>query len=134
MISREKMRRVLERLASLGVHRDDLEESFVRGSGAGGQKINKTSSTVVLRHLPTGIEVRCQEERSLTQNRCLARIELCEKIESRRLRQKLAKAAAVSRQRAKNRRHSAAEKARLLESKRRRSQTKRLRGKPRNDD
>ena len=134
MISRDKIRQVLERLASLGVHKDDLEESFVRGSGAGGQKINKTSSTVVLRHGPTGIEVRCQQERSRAQNRYLARAELCEKIEAWRLRRKQAKAAAVSRQRARTRRRSAAEKAKMVESKRRRGETKRLRHKPGSDE
>jgi peptide chain release factor len=45
-----------ERMAGLGIREDDLEESFIRGTGAGGQKINKTSSTVVLRHKPSGIE------------------------------------------------------------------------------
>ena len=57
------------RMRHLRIHEEDLQEDFVRGTGPGGQKINKTSSTVVLRHLPTGIEVRCQRERSQAQNR-----------------------------------------------------------------
>lgn len=69
------------RMQKLRLREEDLEESFIRGSGAGGQKINKTSSTVVLRHLPSGIEVRCQRERSQSQNRLLARHELCERLE-----------------------------------------------------
>ena len=56
------------RMIKLGIREEDLEETFVRGTGSGGQKINKTSSTVVLRHLPTGLEVRCQRERSQTMN------------------------------------------------------------------
>ena len=61
-----------ERLAALAVARADIEERFVRGAGPGGQKINKTSSTVWLRHRITGVEVRCQRERSQAANRELA--------------------------------------------------------------
>jgi len=71
------------RLAALGCRVGDVEERFVRGSGPGGQKINKTSSTVWLRHRPTGVEVRCQRERSQAANRVLAWTELCEKLENR---------------------------------------------------
>src|SRR5262245_22334271 len=71
------------RLTALGVRADDVEERFVRGAGPGGQKINKTSSTVWLRHRPTGIEVRCQRERSQAANRELAWLELCHKLEQR---------------------------------------------------
>ncbi len=53
---------IAKRMTRLGIREDDLEEEFVRGSGPGGQKINKTSSTVVLRHVPTGLEVRCEKE------------------------------------------------------------------------
>jgi protein subunit release factor B len=72
-----------ERLAALGLRAADVEERFVRGTGPGGQKINKTSSTVWLRHRPTGVEVRCQRERSQAANRELAWAELCAKLENR---------------------------------------------------
>jgi peptide chain release factor len=75
---------IVEKLTSLGINLDDVEERFVRGTGPGGQKINKTSSTVWLRHRPTGIEVRCQRERSQSANRELAWRELGEKLAARR--------------------------------------------------
>jgi protein subunit release factor B len=68
----------------LGIRPEDVEERFVRGTGAGGQKINKTSSTVWLRHGPTGLEVRCQAERSQAANREQAWTELYAKIANRR--------------------------------------------------
>ena len=75
---------IAEKLASLGVQAGDVEERFVRGTGPGGQKINKTSSTVWLRHRPSGTEVRCQRERSQSANRELAWSELAEKLAARR--------------------------------------------------
>ena len=71
------------RLAALGTGSSDVEEKFIRGSGPGGQKINKTSSTVWLRHRPTGIEVRNQSERSQVANRERAWAELAAKLEAR---------------------------------------------------
>jgi protein subunit release factor B len=73
-----------QRLISLGVRPDDVDERFIRGTGAGGQKINKTSSTVWLRHAPTGVEVRFQEGRSQTDNRLQAWTELCARLAARR--------------------------------------------------
>lgn len=60
---------------------EDLEEQFVKGSGPGGQATNKTSNCVVLKHIPTGIVVKCHQTRSVTQNRKLARDILREKLE-----------------------------------------------------
>jgi len=83
-VSPDKARELTERMARLGLRETDLDEQFVRGGGAGGQKINKTSSLVRLRHRPTGLEVRCQAARSQALNRFLARRELCDRLEERR--------------------------------------------------
>jgi protein subunit release factor B len=68
-------------MEALGVREEDIEEKFIRSSGSGGQKVNKTSTCVYLRHIPTGIEVKCMRERSQPLNRFLARRDLVEKIE-----------------------------------------------------
>lgn len=78
----EKLQEVELRLRNLGVRAQDLVESFVRGSGPGGQKINKTSVVVQLRHLPSGIEIKVQETRSQATNRFLARRKLAERLEA----------------------------------------------------
>ena len=79
-VTEEKNRWLRERMEVLGVREEDLEEKFIRSSGRGGQKVNKTSTCVYLRHLPTGVEVKCMQERSQSLNRFLARRELVEKI------------------------------------------------------
>ena len=83
-VSAEKERQLIERMAALDVREEDIEEQFVRSSGAGGQNVNKVSSCVLLHHRPSGIRVRCQKERSQGLNRFLARRILLEKIESLR--------------------------------------------------
>jgi protein subunit release factor B len=80
-VSEEKNRWLKERMESLGISEKDIEERFVRSSGSGGQKVNKTSTCVYLKHLPTGIEVKWMEERSQSLNRFLARRELVRRIE-----------------------------------------------------
>ena len=71
-----------QKLKQILLNEDDIEETFVRGSGAGGQKINKTSNRVVLLHKPSGVRVECQETRSLQQNRKIGRKRLLEKLDS----------------------------------------------------
>jgi protein subunit release factor B len=116
------------RLAALGMRSADVEERFILGSGRGGQKLQKTSSCVWLRHGPTGIEVRCQRERSQTVNRELAWAELCAKLEERK------RAAAAERQdeqaknRRRNRQKSRGQKARMIQSKKHRAGIKSSRG------
>ena len=80
-VSVDKEKTLAARMLELGVTESDLEESFIRSSGPGGQKVNKSSSCVFLVHLPTGLSVKCQKERSQSLNRFLARRLLLDKIE-----------------------------------------------------
>ena len=82
-VSEEKNRWLRMKMAELRVREEDLEENFVRSSGNGGQHVNKTSSCVQLRHIPSGISVTVSRERSQSVNRFLARRELLERIEAR---------------------------------------------------
>ena len=134
MIGRDSIRQILVRLGSLGVAREDLEETFVRGRGNGGQKINKTSSTVRLRHVPTGIEVICQEQRSLSQNRYQARVLLCDKLDQRRKAGWQARQAAISKARAQKGKRSAGLKREMIKTKRLRSQIKAGRQPPKREE
>ncbi len=80
-VNRDKVQLLQQRMAQLGVLDRDLTERFVRGSGRGGQKINKTNNCVCLIHEPTGIVVRCHRERERETNRFLARRALCDELE-----------------------------------------------------
>jgi len=82
-VSEEKNRWLEEKMKVLGIHEKEIEEKFVRSSGKGGQRVNKTSTCVYLRHLPTGIEVKSMRERSQSLNRFLARRELVKRMERR---------------------------------------------------
>ena len=119
---------ISERLQRLGVRPEDVDERFVRGSGPGGQKINKTSSTVWLRHGPTGVEVRCQAERSQAANREAAWMELCAKLEARVRERAVAAQQAREAERRRTRPKSRAAKVRMIETKKRRAKIKRTRG------
>lgn len=81
-VSAAKEKQLAERMEALGVEESEIDERFIRSSGAGGQKVNKVSTCVVLYHRPTGIRVRCQKERSQALNRYLARKLLLDKIET----------------------------------------------------
>ena len=80
-VSEEKNKWLKEKMESLGIREEDIIEKFVRSSGKGGQKVNKTSTCVYIKHSPTGIEVKCMKDRSQSINRFLARRELIERIE-----------------------------------------------------
>ena len=116
------------RFVFLRVRPEDVDERFVRGTGAGGQKINKTSSTVWLRHGPTGTEVRCQRERSQTVNRLLAWTELAEKLEWQQKSAANQAQAERERTRRQKRQKSRGQKARMIEGKKHRAKIKSARG------
>ncbi|TFG90875.1 MAG: peptide chain release factor-like protein [Syntrophobacterales bacterium] len=80
-VSLKKEEALLARMEKLGIREEDLREIFVRASGSGGQKVNKTSSCVFLMHVPTGLSVKCQNERSRALNRFIARRILIDRIE-----------------------------------------------------
>jgi protein subunit release factor B len=83
-VNEEKNKWLQERMEALGIHEKDIEEKFVRSSGSGGQKVNKASTCVYLRHIPTGFEIKCMKERSQSLNRFLARRELVRWVEKGR--------------------------------------------------
>jgi len=119
---------MLSRLQRLGVSVSDVDEKFIRGHGPGGQKINKTSSTVWLRHRPTGIEVRCQAERAQVANREIAWELLCAKLEARV--RFAADAARDVREKARRqtRQKSRGQKVRMIQAKQHRAKHKARRG------
>ena len=120
----DKESQLQQRMADLGIRESDLVERFIRGSGAGGQKINKTSSCVYILHKPTGIEVKCQRERLQSLNRYLARRELCDRVEAKKRGVVMARQQEAERIRRQKRRRSRRQKARMLADKRHHAEKK----------
>ncbi len=129
----DKLQALEKRMAALGVVDADLLEKFVRGSGAGGQKINKTSNCVFLKHLPTGVCIKCQMDRSREMNRFLARRELCQQLEAIREGRAIAKTQAIEKMRRQKRPRSRNSKIRSVHDKRIVSHKKSLRRSPSGD-
>jgi protein subunit release factor B len=132
-VSSQKERQLLERMQALGVREADIDEQFVRSSGAGGQNVNKVSSCVVLHHRPTGIQVRCQKERSQGLNRFIARRLLVEKIEAKIHGAASEEAQRIAKIRRQKRKRSRRAKLRLLEEKRHQGEKKSQRATVRRD-
>lgn len=116
-VSPEKEAALARRMAALGVSEADIEESFVRSGGHGGQNVNKTSTCVMLLHRPTGLQVKCQETRQQGLNRFLARRFLLDKIEEQRNGFIAAKRAEIERIRRQKRKRSRRAKDKMLANK-----------------
>jgi len=127
MVVPAKEKALLERMAGLSIRESDIREDFIRGSGRGGQKINKTSSCVNLLHAPTGIQVKCQQTRQRALNRFLARRELCEKIAEKTYGEKTARRQAAEKIRRQKRRRSRRARVAMLEAKHQQSLKKQSR-------
>ncbi len=130
MIKQDKWDELLDKMTKLGILEEDLVEKFILGSGRGGQNLQKTSSCVYLKHIPTGMEVKCQRDRSRDMNRFFARRDLCEKIEAEVLKIKTAKIQEIEKKRRQKRKRSKRAQAKVLENKKHRGEIKGLRQKP----
>lgn len=126
-VSPEKETALRQRMERLGVREDEFRETFIRSSGPGGQKVNKTSSCVHLVHLPTGLTVKCQQERSQSLNRFLARRLLLDRIERLRTGLVSAERMRIEKIRRQKRRRSRRVKEKILEAKHLQSEKKTLR-------
>jgi len=129
-VRRGKEEALRAKMCSLGIRGADVEEKFIRSSKKGGQKVNKTSTCVYLKHKPTGIEVKCQKERSQVLNRFLARRILVNKIESLVLGRESEERKRIEKIRRQKRKRSRRAKEKMLRYKKMRSEQKKLRKVP----
>ena len=124
----QKEKELIEKMDSLGVREEEIEESFIRSSGKGGQHVNKTSTCVYLKHRPTGIEVKCQQERSQALNRYRARVILLSKIEQLIRGKESEEIQRIEKIRRQKRKRSKRAKDKMLVEKHKVSEKKKLRG------
>jgi len=133
-VSPEKEKALLERMARLGIKEETLIEKFIRSGGHGGQNVNKTSTCVYLKHVPTSTEVKCQRERSQALNRYWARRILADKIENQILGKQSSEQQKIEKLRRQKRKRSKRAKEKILKMKHRQSEKKQERKKSNVDD
>lgn len=126
-VSLNKEIELKNKMSRLGIREEDIIEKFVRSSGKGGQNLNKVATCVYLRHVPTNIEVKCQQTRSQALNRFLARRSLVEKIEEMVEGRRSARQQLIEKIRRQKRKRSKRAKEKVLENKRYQSEKKKLR-------
>jgi protein subunit release factor B len=117
-VTQAKLDALKAKMTELGIAESDIAENFTRSGGAGGQHVNKTSSCVALKHVPSGIEVKCSESRSQSLNRFLAKRRLIEKIEEQVLQKKSARQQEIEKLRRQKRKRSKRAKDKMLDGKR----------------
>ena len=130
MITAKKWQQLRGKMLILRILEADLVEKFIVGSGSGGQKINKTSSCVFLKHDPSGIHIKCQQERSRELNRYYARCRLCEKIVALEKKEKNTRQKLIQKIRQQKKRRSRRLKQKILDDKRHHSERKKQRQSP----
>ena len=128
-VSIEKEKELFERMQRLGLSEGDLQETFIRSSGPGGQKVNKTATCVYLVHVPSGMSVKCQKTRSQAMNRFLARRILLERMERLQKGQDDAERRRIEKLKRQKRKRSKRAQEKVLQAKRRQSEKKALRSK-----
>ncbi|MCK4809678.1 MAG: peptide chain release factor-like protein [Candidatus Omnitrophica bacterium] len=127
IISKVKKEALEGKMRELNIREEDIEEKFIRSGGKGGQKVNKTSTCVYLRHVPTGIEVKCQRERSQALNRFFARRILTNKIETLKLGKLSEERKRIEKIRRQKRKRSRRAKEKILQDKAKRGEKKKIR-------
>lgn len=130
MITKDKWDKLVARMLSLGINEANLVEKFILGSGRGGQKLQKTASTVYLKHLPSGLEIKCQYSRSREDNRYFARERLCEKLHAILCDEKTKEQQRIEKIKRQKKRRSRKAKQKILDEKLKQSQLKISRKKP----